>query len=161
MFFILARSLLLGDTVSEKHRCLHQSFKYFVLPKALKPYKKLQKCQKLLANLGSEDTVGRPKNYQSKVPGTVSRTKRSANFSHPPVKHFLGCKKSTKSNTCGSLFTCSGAYFFHRRKLQNFRTHAFLDMGAFACILYDVLTQEIHRQNLKRHRFSPHVLDNL
>ena len=41
------------------------------------------------------------------------------------------------------------------------RTHAFLDMGAFACILYDVLTQEIHRQNLKRHRFSPHVLDNL
>jgi len=41
------------------------------------------------------------------------------------------------------------------------RTHAFLDMGAFACILYDVLTQEIHRQNLKRHRFSRHVLDNL
>jgi hypothetical protein len=31
--------------------------KYFVLQKALKPYKKLQKCQKLLANLGSEDTV--------------------------------------------------------------------------------------------------------
>ena len=36
---------------------LQQSFKYFVLPKALKPYKKLQKCQKLLAILGSEDTV--------------------------------------------------------------------------------------------------------
>ena len=52
-------------------------------------------------------------------------------------------------------------YFFHRRKLQNYRTHAFLDMGAFACILYHVSTQEIHRQNLKRHRFSPHVLDNL
>ena len=34
----------------------------------------MQKCQKLLANLGSEDTVGRPKNYQAKVPGTVSRT---------------------------------------------------------------------------------------
>ena len=45
------------------------------------------------------------------------------------VKHFLGCKKSTKSNTCGSLFTCSGPYFFHGRKLQNYRTHAFLDMG--------------------------------
>ena len=57
---VLARSLLLGTTVfftHGKHRCPHQSFKYFVLPKALKPYKKLQKCQKLLANFGSEDTV--------------------------------------------------------------------------------------------------------
>jgi hypothetical protein len=61
---------------------------------------------------GSEDTVGRPKNYQAKVLGTVSRTKRSANFSLPQVKHFLGCKKSTKSNTCGSLFTRSGALLF-------------------------------------------------
>ena len=59
------------------------TLKYFVLPKALKSYKKLQKCQKLLANLGSEDSIGRPKNYQAKVPGTVSRTKRSANFSPP------------------------------------------------------------------------------
>ena len=97
---------------TEKTVVLQQSFKYFVPPKALKPYKKLQKCQKLLANLGSEDTVEPPKNYQAKVPGTVSRTKKSANFSRPQVKHFLGCKKSTKSNTCGSLFTCSGALLF-------------------------------------------------
>ena len=113
---VLARSLLPWKTtvfsLTEKTVVLQQSFKYFVPPKALKPYKKLQKCQKLLANLGSEDTVGRPKNYQAKVPGTVSRTKRSANFSRPQVKHFLGCKKSTKSNTCGSLFTCSGALLF-------------------------------------------------
>ena len=113
---VLARSLLPWKTtvfsLTEKTVVLQQSFKYFVLPKALKPYKKLQKCQKLLANLGSEDTVGRPKNYQAKVPGTVSRTKRSANFSPPQVKHFLGCKKSTKSNTCGSLFTRSGALLF-------------------------------------------------
>jgi len=34
------------------------------------------------------------------------------------VKHFLGCKKSTKSNTGGFLFTCSGPYFFHRRNLD-------------------------------------------
>ena len=33
-------------------------------------------------------------------------------------------------------------YFFHRRKLQNYRTHAFLDMGAFACILYHVSTTD-------------------
>lgn len=45
----------------QRHFCI---FKHFVLPKALKPYKKLQECQKVLANLGSEDTVGRPKNYQ-------------------------------------------------------------------------------------------------
>jgi hypothetical protein len=94
------------------------------------------------------------KTTKKRFDGTVSRTKKSANFSHPQVKHFLGCKKSTKSNTCGSLFTCSGPYFFHRRKLQNYRTHAFLDTGSFACILYHVSTQEIHRQNLKRHRFS-------
>ena len=51
----------LGETtvfsLTEKTVVLQQSFKYFVLPKALKPYKKLQKCQKLLANFGSEDTV--------------------------------------------------------------------------------------------------------
>ena len=87
-------------------------FKYFVLPKALKLYKKLQKCQKLLANLGSEDSVGRPQNYQLQFNGTVFRTKRSANVSRPQVKHFLGYKKSTKSNTCGSLFTRSGALLF-------------------------------------------------
>jgi hypothetical protein len=51
--------------------------KYFV-PKALKPYKELQKCQKPLANFGS---VGRSKNYKQ---GTVSRIKMSANF----LKHF-------------------------------------------------------------------------
>jgi hypothetical protein len=44
-------------SLTEKTVVLQQSFKYFVLPKALKPYKMLQKCQKLLANLGSEDTV--------------------------------------------------------------------------------------------------------
>ena len=107
---------------SEKTVVLQQSFKYFVLPKALKPYKKLQKCQKLLENFSSENSVGRPKNWQAKVPGTVSRTKRSANFSPPQLKHFLGCKKNTKSNTCGSLFTCSGALFFlstKTAKLQN------------------------------------------
>ena len=48
----------------------------------------------------------------TKVPGTVSRTKRSANFSPPQVKHFLGCKKITKSNKCGLLFTRSGALLF-------------------------------------------------
>ena len=107
------------NSCTQRPFCL---FEYFVLPKALEPYQNLQKCQKLLANLGSEDTVGRPKNYQAKVPGTVSRTKRSANFSHPQVKHFLGCKKSTKSNTCGSLFTCSDALLFSSTKtakLQN------------------------------------------
>ena len=97
---------------SEKTVVLQQSFKYFVLPKALKPYKKMQKCQKLLENFSSENSVGRPKNWQAKVPGTVSRTKRSANFSRPQVKHFLGCKKSTKSNTSGSLFTRSEALLF-------------------------------------------------
>ena len=58
---VLAWSLLLGDNGVFTHEktvvVLQQSFKYFVLPKALKPYKKMQKCQKLLANLGSEDTV--------------------------------------------------------------------------------------------------------
>ncbi len=44
-------------SLTEKTVVLQQSFKYFVLPKALKSYKKLQKCQKLLANFGSEDTV--------------------------------------------------------------------------------------------------------
>jgi hypothetical protein len=68
----LARSLLsqawarscpvtaaLGDNgvFTEKTVVLQQFFKYFVPPKALKPYKKLQKCQKLLANLGSDHTV--------------------------------------------------------------------------------------------------------
>jgi len=46
-----------GVFTHEKTVVLQQFFKYFVPPKALKPYKKLQKCQKLLANLGSEDTV--------------------------------------------------------------------------------------------------------
>ena len=110
---------------------------------SLKPYKILQKCQKPLANLGSEDTVVRPKNYQAKVPGTVSRTKRSANFSHPQVKHFLGCKKSTKSNTCGSLFTCSGALLFSSTKTAKFQNPCISGHGAFACILYHVSTQEI------------------
>ena len=109
---------------------------------------------------GSEDTVGRPKNYQAKVPGTVSRTKRSANFG-PQVKHFLGCKKSTKSNTCGSLFTCSGALLFSSTKTAKLQNPCISGHGSFACILYHVSTQEIHRQNLKRHRFSPSVLDNL
>ena len=162
---VLARSLLPWKTtvfsLTEKTVVLQQSFKYFVPPKALKPYKKLQKCQKLLANLGSEDTVEPPKNYQAKVPGTVSRTKRSANFSRPQVKHFLGCKKSTKSNTCGSLFTCSGALLFSSTKTAKFQNPCISGHGAFACILYHVSTQEIHRQNLKRHRFSRHVLDNL
>jgi hypothetical protein len=36
--------------------CVHVS-KYFVLPKDLKPYKTLQKCQKLLANFSSENKV--------------------------------------------------------------------------------------------------------
>ena len=36
---------------------------------------------------------------------------KERNFSRQ-VKHFLGCKKSTKSNTCGSLFTCSCALLF-------------------------------------------------
>ena len=91
----------------------------------------MQKCQKLLANLGSEDTVGRPKNYQAKVPGTVSRTKRSANFSLPQVKHFLGCKKSTKSNTCGSLFTCSGALLFSSTKTAKFQNPCISGHGCF------------------------------
>ena len=91
----------------------------------------MQKCQKLLANLGSEDTVGRPKNYQAKVPGTVSRTKRSANFSPPQVKHFLGCKKSTKSNTCGSLFTCSGALLFSSTKTAKFQNPCISGHGCF------------------------------
>jgi hypothetical protein len=34
------------------------------------------------------------KTTKKKVNGTVSRTKKSANFLHPQVKHFLGCKKS-------------------------------------------------------------------
>ncbi len=90
---VLARSLCVTASqpwvtvFSEKTVVLQQSFKYFVLPKALKPYKKLQKCQKLLENFSSENSVGRPKNYQAKVPGTVSRTKRSADFSPPQVKH--------------------------------------------------------------------------
>ena len=58
---VLARSLLPWETTvfftQEKTVVLQQSFKYFVLSKALKPYKKLQKCQKLLPNFGSEDTV--------------------------------------------------------------------------------------------------------
>ena len=103
--------------------------------------------------MGSEDTVGRPKNYQAKVPGTVSRTKRSANFSRPQVKHFLGCKKRTKSNTCGSLFTCSGALLFPSTKTAKFQNPCISGHGAFACILYHVSTQEIHCQNLKPNGF--------
>jgi len=92
--------------------------------------------------------------------GTVSRTKRSANFSPPQVKHFLGCKKSTKSNTCGSLFTCSGALLFLWTKTAKLQNPCISGHGAFACILYHVSKQEIHRQNLKGHRFSRPVLDN-
>ncbi len=44
-------------SLTEKTVVLQQFFKYFVPQKALKLYKKLQKCQKLLANLDSEDTV--------------------------------------------------------------------------------------------------------
>jgi len=47
----------LRDGLTQKTVVLQQSFKYFVLPKDLKPYKKLQKIKKLLANFGSEDTV--------------------------------------------------------------------------------------------------------
>jgi hypothetical protein len=86
---------------------------------------------------------------------------KGANFSRPQVKHFLGCKKSTKSNTCGSLFTCSGALLFSSTKTAKFQNPSISGHGAFACILYHVLTKEIHRQNLQRHIFSPYVLDNL
>ena len=137
-FQVLAMNLLRRNVVQNARKSTH-----------------VQKC------MGSEDTDGRPKNYQAKVPGTVSRTKRSANFSPPQVKHFLGCKKSTKSNTCGSLFTCSGALLFSSTKTAKFQNPCISGHGAFACILYHVSTQKIHRQNLKRHRFSLPVLDNL
>ena len=46
-----------GTRVDNRLFLLFLHIQIFVLPKALKPYKKLQKCQKLLANWGSEDTV--------------------------------------------------------------------------------------------------------
>jgi hypothetical protein len=93
--------------------------------------------------------------------GPFPEPKGVQTFSRPQVKHFLGCKKSTKSNTCGSLFTCSGALLFPSTKTAKFQNPCISGHGDFECILYHVSTQEIYRQNLKRHRFSPPVLDNL
>jgi len=94
-----------------------------------------------LTGIGCSDT--------QKVSGTAT-----CDFGHTS-------KKSTKSNTCGSLFTCSGALLFSSTKTAKLQNPCISGHGAFACILYHVSTQEIHRQNLKRHRFSPSVLDNL
>ena len=47
------------------------------------------------------------------------------------VKHFLGCKKSTKSNTCGSLFTCSGALLFSSTKTAKFQNPCISGHGCF------------------------------
>jgi hypothetical protein len=94
--------------------------------------------------LGSEDTVGRPKNYQAKVPGTVSRTKRSANFSPPQSQALFRVQEKHQIEHVWVSF-----YMFWRPTF-------FIDENckitepAFACILYHVSTQEIHRQKYFR-----------
>jgi hypothetical protein len=46
------------------------------------------------------------------VPRPTAHNAARPHLQRPQVKHFLGCKKSTKSNTCGSLFRRSGALLF-------------------------------------------------
>jgi len=84
-------------------------------------YKKLQKCQKPLGI-----SVWRFRWTLKKLPSKGSWDRFQT---RPQVKHFLGCKKITKSNQCGSLFTRSGALLFWWTKMQNYRAHAFLDTG--------------------------------
>jgi hypothetical protein len=67
-------------SLTEKTVVLQQSFKYFVPPKALKPYKKLQKCQKLLANLGSEDTFDVKKTTNKGLMGPFPEPKGAQTF---------------------------------------------------------------------------------
>ena len=121
-----------------------------------KPRQSPTKMPETTRNLGSEDTVGRPKNYQGarKAPNpTRVRGLYGMDLGSVTLK--------INNQQRESLFTFSGALLFSSTKTAKFQNPCISGHGAFACILYHVSTQEIHRQNLKRHRFSRHVLDNL